>query len=143
MLARIHRPNDDRWWTESCLRLRDFVMSYEGDYEVWLRHDLDRGHLSAEQQKYFQIEAVWLCTRCEDVGRENGKQLAHKALDKKRPVHRIYVRHSSHKSAKHHFRDFVQLEPICISSDLRSMTATGPASLRTTVRGPFTFLEHT
>ena len=127
MLARIHRSNDDLWWTESCLRLRDFVMSYEGDYEVWRRHDLDRGHLSAEQQKYFQTEAVWLCTRCEDVGRENGKQLAHKALDKKLLVHRTYARRSSHKGAKH----------------LRSMTATGPASLRSTVRGPFTFLEHT
>ena len=116
MLARIHRSNDGRWWTESCLRLRDFVMSYEGAYEVWRRHDLDRGHLSVEQQKYFQTEAVWLCTRCEDIGRENGKQFAHTA-----------ARRSFHEGVKH----------------LRSMTATRPASLRSTVRGPFTFLEHT
>ena len=99
-----------RWWTESCLRLRDFVMSYAGAYEVWRRHDLDRGHLWVEQQKYFQTEAVWLCTRCEDIGRENGKQFAHKA-----------ARRSFHEG----------------------VTATGQASLRSTVRGLFTFLEHT
>ena len=90
MLTRIHRSKGDLWWTESCLRLRDFVMSYDGDYEVWRQHDLDRGHLTAEQKKYFQNEAVWLCTRCEDVGSENGKKLAHKAQDEKLLVHRIF-----------------------------------------------------
>ena len=83
MPRRIHRSKGDLWWTESCLRLRDFVMSYDGDYEVWRQHDLERGHLTAEQKKYFQTEAVWLCTRCEDVGSENGKKLAHKAQDEK------------------------------------------------------------
>ena len=77
VLTRIHRSKDDRWWTESCLRLRDFAMTYDGDYEVWRQHDLDRGVLTREQKNYFQIEAVWLCTRCEDIGRENGKQFAH------------------------------------------------------------------
>ena len=100
MLTRIHRSKDDLWWTESCLRLRDFVMTYDGDYEVWRQHDLDRGHLTAEQKKYFQTEAVWLCTRCEDVGSENGKKLAHKAQDEKKLVHRIHARHSTHKAAK-------------------------------------------
>ena len=100
MPRRIHRSKGDLWWTESCLRLRDFVMSYDGDYEVWRQHDLDRGHLTAEQKKYFQTEAVWLCTRCEDVGSENGKKLAHKAQDEKMLIHRIHARHSHHKNAK-------------------------------------------
>ena len=100
MLTRIHRSKDDLWWTESCLRLRDFVMSYDGDYEVWRQHDLDRGHVTAEQKKYFQTDAVWLCTRCEDVGSENGKKLAHKAQDEKLLVHRIHARRSTHKAAK-------------------------------------------
>jgi hypothetical protein len=100
MLTNIHRSKDDSWWTESCLRLRDFVMTYDGDYEIWRQHDLDRGHLSAEQKKYFETEAVWLCTRCEDVGSENGKKLAHKAQDEKLVVHRIHAKHSAHKAAK-------------------------------------------
>ena len=99
MLKRIHRSKDDLWWTESCLRLRDFVMSYDGDYEVRRQHDLDRGHLTADQKKYFKNEAVWLCTRCEDVGSENGKKLAHRAQDEKLLVHRIKARHSTHKAA--------------------------------------------
>ena len=60
------------------------------------------GHLTAEQNQYFQTEAVWLCTRCEDVGRENGKKLAHKAQDEKLPVHHINARHSNHRAAKKH-----------------------------------------
>ena len=71
-------------------------MSYDGDYEVWRQHDLDRGHLTAEQKKYFQTEAVWLCTRCE----ENGKKLAHNAQDENLLVHGIHARHSTHKGAK-------------------------------------------
>ena len=43
---------------------------------------------------------MWLCTRCEDVGSENGKKLAHKAQDDKLLVHRIHARHSAHKAAK-------------------------------------------
>ena len=81
VLTRIHRSKDDRWWTEFCLRLRDFAMTYDGDYQVWRQHDLDRGDLTREQQNYFQTEAVWLCTRCEDVGSEDGKKLAHKTQD--------------------------------------------------------------
>ena len=59
----LHRSKSDLLWTESCLRLRDFVMSYDDDYEVWRQHDLDPGHLTVEQKKYFQTEVVWLCTR--------------------------------------------------------------------------------
>ena len=77
-------------------------MTYDGDYEVWRQHDLDRGNLTREQKNYFQTEAVWLCTRCEDVGSENGKKLAHKAQDEKLLVHRIHARHSWHKAAKKH-----------------------------------------
>ena len=51
MLKRVHRSKDDRWWAESCLRLRDFVMSYEDDYQVWRQHDLDKGHIMEEQKK--------------------------------------------------------------------------------------------
>ena len=99
-LTRIHRSKDDLWWTESCLRLRDFKMTYDEDYETWRMHDLDRGHLTAEQKTYFENEAVWLCTLCEDVGFENGKKLAHKAQDEKLLVHRNHARHSAHKAAK-------------------------------------------
>ena len=55
---------------------------------------------SQRSRKYFQTEAVWLCTRCEDVGSENGRKLAHKAQDEKLLVHRIHARHSTHKAAK-------------------------------------------
>ena len=99
MLERIHRSKDDLWWTQSCLRLRDFQMTYAGDYEVWRQHDLDRGHLSQEQKTYFQNEAVWLCARCEDVGARNGAKLAHKAQDEKLLIHRICAQHSRHKAA--------------------------------------------
>ncbi len=49
MLKQIHRSKEDMWWTESCLRLRDFTCTKEGDYDFWRQHDLDRGHLDAEQ----------------------------------------------------------------------------------------------
>ena len=68
MLDRIHRSKDDLWWTQSCLRLRDFTCAKQGGYDVWMQHDLDRGHLTKEQKEYFDEEAVWLCARCEDVG---------------------------------------------------------------------------
>ena len=48
---------------------------------------------------YFENEAVWLCTRCEDVGRENGRRLARRAQDEKLMVHRTNARHSSHSAA--------------------------------------------
>ena len=99
MLTRIHRSKADMWWTESCLRLRDFICTKEGDYDHWLGHDLDRGHLSAEQKRYFDEEAVWLCARCEDVGCRNGRKLAHMAEDGKLLVHEIHAEHSN-KSAR-------------------------------------------
>ena len=40
MLKRTHRSKGDLWWMQSCLRLRDFAMDYEGDYKAWLQHDL-------------------------------------------------------------------------------------------------------
>ena len=49
MLDRIHRSKDDLWWTESCLRLRDFICTKDGDYDWWKQHDLDRGDLTKEQ----------------------------------------------------------------------------------------------
>jgi hypothetical protein len=100
MLSRIHRSEDDLWWTQSCLRLRDFEMDFNEDYMTWREHDLDRGHFTPEQKKYFQTEAVWLCTRCEDVGAENGKRLAHLAQDEKKLVHQIRAKQSDHKYAK-------------------------------------------
>ena len=99
MLKRIHRSKHDLWWTESCLRLRDFTMDYEEDYKVWLQHDLYRGHLSEEQKEYFQEKAVWLCSRCEDVGDVNGRKLAERALDRKLLVHRIKAVHSGRSKA--------------------------------------------
>ena len=99
MLHKIHRSKEDMWWTESCLRLRDFTCTKEGDYDHWQGHDLDRGHLSAEQKRYFDEEAVWLCARCEDVGCRNGRKLAHMAEDGKLLVHEIHAEHSN-KSAR-------------------------------------------
>lgn len=100
MLKQIHRSKGDVWWTQSCLRLRDFAMDFEQDYKVWQQHDLDRGHFSAEQKQYFDSEAVWLCARCEDVGKRNGRKLAHRAQDEKCLVHKIGALHSQHKAAK-------------------------------------------
>ena len=34
ILKKIHRSRDDMWWTESCLRLRDFICTWDDDY-VW------------------------------------------------------------------------------------------------------------
>ena len=51
MLRRIHRSKEDVWWTESCLRLRDFNRTKHGDYDKWRMHDLDRGHLNEIQRK--------------------------------------------------------------------------------------------
>ena len=100
MLQHIHRSKDDLWWTQSCLRLRDFTMDYEGDYKAWLQHDLHRGHLNTEQKEYFNNEALWLCSRCEDVGADNGRKLAKRALDQKLLVHRIKAVHAGAKKAK-------------------------------------------
>ena len=47
VLRRIHRSKHDLWWTESCLRLRDFNCEKQRDYDVWQQHDLDRCHLPA------------------------------------------------------------------------------------------------
>ena len=99
MLKQIHRSKEDVWWTESCLRLRDFTCTQEGDYDYWRQHDLDRGHLSPEQREYFENKALWLCARCEDVGQRNGRKLAHMAEDKKELIHQIKAQHPS-KSAK-------------------------------------------
>ena len=99
MLKQIHRSKEDLWWTESCLRLRDFTCTFEGDWAVWKLHDLDRGHLNDEQVEYFENKALWLCARCEDVGQRNGRKLAEIAEKEKQLIHQIYAIHS-HKSAK-------------------------------------------
>ena len=101
ILKRIHRSKDDLWWTESCLRLRDFTCTKEGDYDWWLLHDLDRGHLTEKQITYFEYEAVWLCARCEDVGRRNGRMLTRAAEGGKEMIHQIYATHSSKHARKH------------------------------------------
>ena len=100
MLKKIHRSKDDMWWTESCLRLRDFACTKEGDYDWWREHDLDRGHFTEEQRQYFENEAVWLCARCEDVGLRNGRKLAHMAEDQKQVIHQIHAEHSSKAARK-------------------------------------------
>ena len=99
MLSKIHRSKDDLWWTESCLRLRDFECTWDG-YEWWREHDLDRGHFNDEQKAYFQNEAVWLCARCEDVGSRNGRKLAHMAEDNKLLVHKIFAQNSNRSAKK-------------------------------------------
>jgi hypothetical protein len=86
MLSRIHRSKDDMWWTESSLRLRNFTCTWE-DYEWWRKHDLDRGHFNDEQKTYFDEHAVWLCARCEDVGKRNGRKLAQAAEDQATIIH--------------------------------------------------------
>ena len=98
MLHEIHRSRHDMWWTESCLRLRDFAMTWE-DWNWWRQHDLDRGHLTPEQKDYFDNKAVWLCARCEDVGQRNGRKLAQLAEKHKEVIHQIRAQHSS-KSAR-------------------------------------------
>ena len=112
MLSRIHRSKDDLWWTESCLRLRDFSCTKEGDYDWWREHDLDRGHLSDDQKKYFEDEAVWLCARCEDVGARNGRKLATMAETGKALVHRISAEHSSKSARKQPSNAFDGLRPV-------------------------------
>jgi hypothetical protein len=98
MLGRIHRSKEDLWWTESCLRLRDFTCTREGDWDYWRQHDLDRGHLDAAQKRYFENEALWLCARCEDVGDRNGRKLADIAIHGKLLIHQIQAV-NSRKSA--------------------------------------------
>ena len=100
MLNHIHRSKDDVWWTESCLRLRDFTCTKEGDYDEWKQHDLDRGHLTKEQKQYFEDEAVWLCARCEDVGARNGRKLRAMVERKHQLVHRIQAEHRGSKYAR-------------------------------------------
>ena len=104
MLNRIHRSKDDLWWTESCLRLRDFTCTKHEDYDVWMQHDLDRGHLTQEQKRYFDEEAVWLCARCEDVGARNARKLRSMVEQDYQVVHKIEAvhlgTHSQQKRAK-------------------------------------------
>jgi hypothetical protein len=76
MLTQIHRSADDTWWTESCLRLRDFKMDLQRDYNFWILHDLRRGHFTAAEKQYFDDNAVWICAKCEKVGARNGRTLA-------------------------------------------------------------------
>ena len=112
MLRRIHRSKEDMWWTESCLRLRDFTCTKAGDYDFWRQHDLDSGHLNEAQKKYFENEAIWLCARCEDVGARNGRKLAHMAEDEKKMVHRIQAEHSTKSARKQASTAFDGLRPV-------------------------------
>ncbi len=112
MLNRVHRSNEDMWWTESCLRLRDSVCTKDGDYDWWRTHDLDRGHLSEEQKRYFDLHAVWLCARCEDVGGRNGRKLAHMAEDGKELIHQLPAQHSIKSARKHNSAAFGGLRSV-------------------------------
>ena len=112
MLKNIHRSKDDLWWTESCLRLRDFTCTMYDDYNWWREHDLDRGHFNKEQKKYFEDHAVWLGGRCEDVGVRNGRKLARMAEDNKEIVHQIHARHSIKSAKKHSSNAFGGLRPV-------------------------------
>ena len=98
ILNNIHRSSSDLWWTESCLRLRNFNIT-RADYDIWLTHDLDRGHLTSEQKHYFEDKALWLCARCEDVGSRNGRKLAQMAANNKQAIHRIYAVHNSKRNS--------------------------------------------
>ena len=100
MLTQIHRSADDAWWTESCLRLRDFKMDYRRDYSYWLQHDLRRGHFTEEEKQHFDDNAVWICAKCEKVGSRNGRKLAKMVESNKSMIHKISARHSNHSSAK-------------------------------------------
>ena len=111
MLSRIHRSKDDMWWTESSLRLRNFTCTWE-DYEWWRKHDLDRGHFNDEQKTYFDEHAVWLCARCEDVGKRNGRKLAQAAEDQATIIHQIHAQHSCKSARKHASSAFSGLRPV-------------------------------
>ena len=101
MLKNIHRSQDDMWWTESCLRLRDFNCTKEWDWDWWRTHELSHhGHFNEEQKRYFEEEALWLCARCEDVGARNGKKLAQMAEKDQKLVHQIHALNSKHKNVK-------------------------------------------
>ena len=99
VLSRIHRSKDDMWWTESCLRLRDFECTKADDWDWWRLHELSHhGHFNEEQKLYFEEEALWLCARCEDVGDRNGKKLAEMADKEQSLVHQIHALHSKQKT---------------------------------------------
>ena len=95
LLNKVHRSKDDVWWTQSCLRLRDFIMTQEEDHKYWMTHDLDRGHLDREQKEYFEQHAVWLCARCQDVGTRNGRKMAQMAERDKALIHQIHAEHGT------------------------------------------------
>ena len=58
------------------------------------------GHLSKDQKKYFEDEAVWRCARCEDVGQRNGCKLATMAEVGNQVLHQIKAEHQGLKHAK-------------------------------------------
>jgi len=113
MLEQIHRSKEDMWWTESCLRLRDFTMDYYDDYCQWYTHDLrHEGHFNKDQKMYFDNKAVWICARCEDVGCRNGRKLAHMALDNQTIIHQIHAMHSNKSARKQSTAAFDGLRPV-------------------------------
>ena len=110
-------------------------MAYHDDYDVWRLHGLDRGHLTRGQKTYFDNAAVWLCTRNEDVGRENGRRLARRAQAEELIVRRASVRHSAHKAAKRQpssaldgLRPAINLARGCKARITRSIAANGAHS---------------
>jgi len=61
---------------------------------------LRRGHFTAAEKQYFDDNAVWICAKCENVGKRNGKKLAAMVESNLSMIHRISARHSHHTSAK-------------------------------------------
>ena len=60
---------------------------------MWMQHDLDRGHLTRDQKRYFDEEAVCRCARCEDAGARNGRKLRSMVEQDGQVVHKIEAVH--------------------------------------------------
>ena len=78
--------------------LRNFKLRCREHWESWLLHDLDRGHLTAEQKDYFETKAIWLCARLVNVSRRNGERLAALAHAESRMIHRIHAHYPRARS---------------------------------------------
>ena len=61
------------------------------DWKRCLEHDLDRGHLSCDQEYYFKQKAMWLCARRQDVEMRNAMKLMQLAQSEEQIVHQIYA----------------------------------------------------
>lgn len=99
-LRSIHRSQEDVWWTQSCLRLRDDTCTHDQDYQLWKKHDLEQGNLTYSEKSYFHHHAVWLFPGKEDAAIHNGRKLADMASKGQLTIHCINAKHS-HNSQKY------------------------------------------